>query len=312
MMLMSKVDLKSIPWMEKYRPQTVDDVVGKFRDKIKFYMKKPESMPNFIFVSKTPGTGKTSLALAMAKDLDCEIDIINASQDRTLDVIRNRITHFVTTKAMNNKRKLVFLDEFDGMPMMTQDALRNLAETYSKNAFYIFTANNIRKINNAIQSRSVIIDFSKHDEEELYEFLRKICENEGLDYKDDALKELIRKHNPSIRNCVNALQDIKASKRKVDMFTVRDNSRSEFSSLLEMMKQKKLKEVKKIIIENSVDVEEFNHYIFMESINLPLKQHIEMMKLVAKNNLEFGTAVNRDIVFISRIPMMIKELNREA
>ena len=88
-----------IVWTEFYRPKKVSDIVGDFKDKIEKYLKDPASCPHFLFYSKSPGTGKTSLSKAIIKELGCDYLILNSSDDRKIEVVRQKVKEFSLTKS---------------------------------------------------------------------------------------------------------------------------------------------------------------------------------------------------------------------
>src|SRR3972149_683150 len=131
---------ENIMWTEKFRPKKVNDLVGDFKEKILQYLQNPESIPHFLLYSKSPGTGKSSLSRAIINELGCDKLILNSSDDRTIDSVREKVKEFsMTQSSIPGLRRCVFLDEVDGMLKVSQDALRNVMETYAKNVFFILT-----------------------------------------------------------------------------------------------------------------------------------------------------------------------------
>ena len=103
-------------WTERYRPKKVSELVGDFRDKIMKYLENQQALPHFLLYSKVPGTGKTSLAKAIINELGCDALILNSSDDRKIDAIRDKVKEFsMTQSTIKGQRRCVFLDEFDGM-----------------------------------------------------------------------------------------------------------------------------------------------------------------------------------------------------
>ena len=150
------INLKNLIWVEKYRPKTVDEVISIHKNKIKNYITK-SAIPHFLLSSKSPGTGKTSTALAIINDLGCDFLVLNSSDDRKIETIREKVSVF--SKLQSSKvgvKRCVIMDEFDGMLKISQNALRNTMETYSKNCFFILTCNSIEKVIEPIQSRCVL------------------------------------------------------------------------------------------------------------------------------------------------------------
>ena len=128
-------------YTEKYRPSSFDELIGDHKDIIQKYLDKPMEMPSFIFYSNSPGTGKTSMAKVIVKALKCDSEVINSSDERGIDVIREKVSLFARSMSSNDKtKKCVFMDEADGMLKAAQDSLRNLMETYASNCFFIFSS----------------------------------------------------------------------------------------------------------------------------------------------------------------------------
>jgi len=148
-------------WTEKYRPKKIDEMVGSFKAKIKKYLEEPSKMQHLLLHSSVPGTGKTTLAKAIINELGADKLVLNSSDDRKIEAVREKVNSFVKTKSsVEGMRRIVFMDEADGLTNAAQDALRNLMETYSENALFILTCNYLSKISDAIQSRCASIEFT--------------------------------------------------------------------------------------------------------------------------------------------------------
>lgn len=304
------MDLKNVAWVEKYRPKTIDNIVGDFRNKLKQYIKAPESIPNFLFYSKTPGTGKTSAALAIINELKCDSLLLNASDDRTLETVRTKIKDFALTQSSNNKKKCCFLDEFDGNLKATQEAMRNFMETYSSNVFFILTCNNIEKVIEPIQSRCVTIKFSFPDKKEIYTRLEAIAKNETLNYTEAGLNKLIGLNYPNIRNCINIMQDIYIENKELNEQTA-TKYESEFENVWKLLKDKKYNDIKKYIFEKNVDCETLNHFLFEKvlTIEMPIRAELNLIQLIAKIEKDIKIGSDASIIMLSNIPLLIKAIN---
>ena len=126
----------NVSWIIKHRPISVVDVVG---DEAKHIQKciDQDNLPHLLFESRTPGTGKTTLAKAIINDMNADYIELNSSMDRGIDAIREKIVQFVQTMSSNpGVKKIVFMDEFDGMTKIAQDSMRNLMETYASNCVF--------------------------------------------------------------------------------------------------------------------------------------------------------------------------------
>lgn len=290
---------------EKYRPKKINDLVGDFRHKIKKYLENPQSIPNFLFYSSTPGTGKTTLAKAIINELGCDALILNSSDDRKIESVREKVKEFALTKSSKTGlRRCVFMDEFDGMLKASQDALRNIMETYASNVFFVLTCNNINKVIEPIKSRCVTIPFAHPNKKELYEYLEKICNSEKIDYTENGLYKLIDINYPSIRNCVITLQDLFTEGKPVTVETVRPvNEIYEQAWLL--LKEKKWQDIKKIVLESTLDARELNQYFWMKSLEME-PADIKLIQITCRNEKDIAWGANEAVVFITSLIEMIK------
>lgn len=298
---------------EKYRPRKVLDVISSHSKVIKKYLEDSSTIPNFLFSSKSPGTGKTSMAYAIINELGCDKLILNASDDRTLEVVRNKIKNFALTISSNGKRKAVFLDEFDGNLKATQESLRNIMELYAKNCFFILTCNNIEKVIEPIKSRCVYFEFTKPDKSKIFEYLKNICINEKIEYNDIGINYLIEKYYPNIRNMVLFLQDTKIK----NIFLNESHpgfEKSDFEIVLNYFKQKKFNSARVYIIENGLDVKDLNHQLFEWVLNteeISMKKKVKLIQICARNERDFSYGADEKIIFIASLPEIIIILTRD-
>ena len=300
--------IKNLVYTEKYRPRTIDDVIGDFSH-IKKYLETPQSIPNFLFYSKTPGTGKTSLAKAIIHDLGCDHVTLNSSDERKIDVIREKVKEFAKTRSSNGIRKCVFMDEFDGMLKASQEALRNIMETYSSNVFFILTCNNIHKVVDALQSRCVLVEFTKPSTTNIYEYLSCICANEGIKFNEESLRDLIQINYPSIRNAVKVLQDANIREQEITPEFIKIIM-GDFDDYWKLIEQQKFDDIRQIILKERIDCEELNKWIFYHVLDasLELKKKIKIIQICARNERDFTMGVNKDMMFIASLPEIIMGL----
>ena len=195
-------------WVESYRPSTIDECILPIEIKKTFKsILKQGEIPNLL-LSGTAGTGKTTVAKALCNELECDVMIINGSDEgRSIDVVRNQIKNFASTVSLNesDKPKVVIVDEADYMNAESvQPALRNFIETFSNNCRFIFTCNYKNKIIPAIHSRCTVINFQiqNKDKEQLAGLFHKrlctILEQEHIDFDPKVVAELIIKYYPDI------------------------------------------------------------------------------------------------------------------
>lgn len=294
---------KSLAWIIKYRPEKLDDVVGKEAKHIKNYIEKG-NLPHLLLVSRNPGLGKTTIAKAIIKELDADYLEMNSSVDRGIEVIRDKILHFVSTMSSNNQKKIVFFDEADGLTPISQESMRNLMETHAHNVIFILTANREEKIIDPIKDRCEVFKFGKHDIEEVYSYLVNICEKEELNYTREGIVKLIELYSPGIRSMVGQLQKIK--NMDVGGVTVENvDLVDDYKEFWEKLKQDKVLECQKDFIVNNLEHEKILKYIFnqlFEDKTLNNKQKIYLSKTLGDLSYKLsGSTFDEHMIFVGGI-----------
>lgn len=197
---------------EKYRPETVEDCILPDRLKKVFqsYVDKQE-IPNLL-LSGPPGSGKTTVARAMCKQLGINHLFIPSSDERGIDTLRVKIKGYASTVSFTGGRKVIILDEADNLTPDAQAALRGTIEEFSSTTTFIFTCNFKSRLIPALHSRCTVIDFFLHKEEKplmAVQFLHKvgnILKQENIDYEHDAVRKIVEKYFPDYRRTLNELQ----------------------------------------------------------------------------------------------------------
>lgn len=210
---MSKTLSLQLPWVEKYRPQVLSDIVGNKEtiDRLQ-QIAKDGNMPHMI-ISGMPGIGKTTSVHCLAHELlgrsyaDGVLEL-NASDDRGIDVVRNQIKHFAQRKLHlpPGKHKIVILDEADSMTAGAQQALRRTMELYSNSTRFAFACNQSNKIIEPLQSRCAILRYSKLSDEDVLKRLLQIIKLEDVKYTNDGLEAIIFTAEGDMRQAINNLQ----------------------------------------------------------------------------------------------------------
>lgn len=216
-----------LPWVEKYRPKTLSEVVGQKEivERLKAFV-AAKSMPHLLFAGPA-GIGKTTSALSLARDLygagnykDSFLEL-NASDERGIDVVRGKIKDFARTLSLSTSPfKIIFLDESDALTSDAQQALRRTMEMYSTATRFIFSANYSSKIIEPLQSRCAVFRFKPLSEEEVAQMLKHVAEKEGISLSDDAIKALIYVSEGDMRKSINALQGAAFLTKKITEETV--------------------------------------------------------------------------------------------
>ena len=201
------------PWVEKYRPNTFEDIVlDPLNKKILENIIKMEHFPNLLFYGP-PGTGKTTSIINLIKSYQDKCNRknlmihLNASDERGIDIIRNQINTFVNSKSLfNDGMKFVILDEVDYMTKNAQIALRYLLQDYKSNVRFCLICNYISRIDEALQNEFVRLRFNQLPENEIIHFLNVINEKEKLNYKPDTIQLIQKLFNSDIRSMINYMQ----------------------------------------------------------------------------------------------------------
>ncbi|MBI2133237.1 replication factor C small subunit [Candidatus Woesearchaeota archaeon] len=208
-------------WTEKYRPSDFDEVMGQDEiiKRIKSFVEKG-NLPHIMF-SGPAGTGKTSLAIIIAKKLFRDdwrhnfLDL-NASDERGIDIIRNKVKDFARTRAIGNVPfKIIYLDESDSLTKDAQHALRRTMENYAATCRFILSNNYSSKIIEPIQSRCAVFRFRPLDENNLGRIIERISHEEGLEIDSDARSALIRACEGDVRKLENLMQSCSASSTRL-------------------------------------------------------------------------------------------------
>ena len=192
-------------WVEKYRPDTLEGYVGNdhILEKVKIYIEN-DDVPHLLLYG-VAGTGKTTLAKIITNQIDCDVMYINASDENSVDAVRDKIRGFASSMGFR-KWKVVILDESDYLTPNAQAALRNLMETFSKSTRFILTCNYVEKVIDPIQSRCQTFAITPPSKKEVAKRLHQILTEEGVDFKTEELAVLVNSGYPDIRRVLNAAQ----------------------------------------------------------------------------------------------------------
>lgn len=244
-------------WVEKYRPQKIDDCVlpDALKATFKQYVSQGE-LPHFL-LSGTAGIGKTTIAKALCNEISADYIMINGSEESGIDTLRTKIKGFASTVSLTDAPKIIIIDEADYLQAnSTQPALRSFIEEFSANCRFIFTCNFKNRILEAIHSRCACIDFkidAKDKQVLLGQFFKRasqILKQENIEFDQKVVAELITKHFPDYRRVLNELQRYSVS-GKIDSGILVNMSQESFKDLIKLMKEKDFTNVRKWVGKNS-------------------------------------------------------------
>ena len=296
-------DVNSILWVEKYRPKTLSDCILPIDTKAMFNgMLKEGSIPNMMFYGKA-GTGKTTVARALAHDLDSEYILINCSEENGIDTLRTKIRNYASTVSLNGGQKIVILDEFDyANAQSIQPALRGAIEEFHKNCRFIITCNYKNRVIEPLHSRCTGIDFTIPNAEKsqmaaaMLARIEQILTNESVAFDKAVVANLIKKHFPDLRRTINELQKY-SSTGKIDVGILAQNSSESFKELLGFMKNKDFASCRKWVVQNlDLNTTEFFKRLYTE-LYTALKQSSipQAILIIAEYQYKSAFAADQEI-----------------
>ena len=249
--------------VEKYRSKDLDSYVGNehIKKTIKQYLGQND-IQNLIFYGPA-GTGKTTLAKLIVNNLDCDYLYINASDERGIETIRDKVSGFASTASFK-PLKVVILDEADFLTIQAQASLRNVIETFSRTTRFIMTCNYVERIIDPLQSRCQVLKIIPPSKKEVAIHLASIMAIEGTTYDLEDVKTIVNQYYPDLRKCLNTIQlSTQDQKLTIDK-SVLVSSNYMTQILKELSNAKpKWREIRQIIANANVsDFEELYRYLY--------------------------------------------------
>jgi replication factor C small subunit len=300
-----------LPWTEKYRPKTLDDVIGQklIVERLKSFVARG-NFPNMIFAG-SPGVGKTACAVAMARDLygdnlGSALKELNASDERGIDVIRGAVKEFAKTISIAKVPiKIVFLDESDALTADAQHALRRTMEVFSSETRFILSANYASKIIEPIQSRCVVFRFKPLTEDEMRSYIKRIVETEKLELDEKAIEALIYVGDGDLRRLTNVLQSASTQHKKITETSIYDiAARARPKEIIAMLKYaigddfaSARNELDNLMLKSGMSAEDILTQCYREVQNLGIdeKMKLTIIKDIGEYNFRIVEGANERI-----------------
>lgn len=252
---MNSVNENEKLWTMKYRSQTVDDCIlpVNVKNTLQSFVDRGD-FPNLI-LSGSAGSGKTSSALALINQLGLDYLMINTSLENGIDVLRTKITNYVSSVSLNGKIKVVLFDEADYASPAFQPALRALIEKFSTNTRFIFTCNYANRIIDPIKSRCTVIDFEIPQIEResiLKQVLKRmfdIVAHENIQCDKKAVAKIVTTHFPDLRRIINELQRASTS-GSITLDSIANNEVDDYHKLITALRNKDFKSMRQWVSVN--------------------------------------------------------------
>lgn len=278
---------KQFLWVEKYRPQTIDECVlpQALKDTFKEFIATGE-LPNFLFCGGA-GVGKTTVAKALCNEVGAEYLFINGSEESGIDVLRSKIKSFASSVSLTDAKKVVILDEADYLNAnSTQPALRGFIEEFSNNCRFILTCNFKNRIIEPLHSRCAVIEFKIDNKDKpkiaaaFYRRVIDILSFENVTADGKVVAELITKHFPDNRRILNELQRYSVS-GKIDTGILVNLGEESYNDLIKNLKTKNFTEVRKWVGQNSdVDTTEVFRRLYDKAVDILDQSSIPQLVLI--------------------------------
>lgn len=307
-------NIKNLLWVEKYRPTKLSDCILTAELSIVFNgMIKEKNIPNMMFYGKA-GTGKTSVAKALANEIGSDCMMINCSEENGIDTLRVKIRQFASTVSLSGNQKIVILDEFDYATTAIQTALRGAIEEFAKNCRFIITCNYKNRVIDPLHSRCTGIDFTvgngdkAHLATAILKRIEFILGQEKIPYEKTVLVNLVKRYFPDIRRMINELQK-HSSSGKIDVGILAQGSCDSFKELIGYMKTKDFSSCRKWVTQNiDLNTTEFFKKLYNEMYVVLKPQTIpQAILIIAEYQYKAAFAADQEINTMAMVVQLMMD-----
>lgn len=292
---------ENMVWSERYRPSTIAECIlpAETKSMVTEFI-KTNNVPNLLFHG-TAGVGKTTLAKAMANELEADLMFINGSKDNGIDVLRTKIQQFASTVSLTGNKKMVVIDESDYLnPNSTQPAFRAFLEEFTS-CIFIFTCNYKNRLIDPLLSRLTTVDFTITKDERASmagQMLKRSCsilDENGIEYDKKVLASLITRHFPDFRKTISELQRY-STKGIIDSGILSKIGNASAKELFDSIKSKNFANVRQIIANNSYAPTEFFRMFYDNCSQLVTPNTIpQLILLIGEYQFRAAHSVDQEI-----------------
>jgi len=240
-------------WNEKYRPNDLTTFIGneQLKDIISQYLDKNDLI-NMLFYGP-PGCGKTTLAKLIVNNLDCDYLFLNASDERGIDTIREKVQGFASSASFK-PIKIIILDEADFLTIQAQASLRNIIETFSRTTRFILTCNYLERIIDPLQSRCQVLKITPPSKKDVAKHIANILDKESISHELEDLVLVVNKHYPDVRKILNTCQvNTVDGTLKVDKTVLTGGYKDELLKELKSPSKTSFKNIRQILADSNLD-----------------------------------------------------------
>ena len=285
-------------WVEKYRPSSLDTYIGNehLKSKVDIYLESGD-IPHLLLYGKA-GTGKTTLAKILVNNIECDYLYINASDENSVDTVRNKVRQFASTVGFKDL-KVIILDECDYITPNAQAALSNLMETFSKHCRFILTCNYVERIIDPIQSRCQSFQVIPPSKSEVAKHLHNILVKENVMDTMEDIKVLVDSGYPDIRRVINSAQrNVVNGQLKLDTSSIIQNDyKLKLLKILETQDKKTaFKDIRQLLADNKITDFADLFRLLYDEVDGYGKGHVaECILIIARYELSDSQVVDKEI-----------------
>ena len=300
-------------WVEKYRPQILEDYVGNevIKNKITDYLTQG-SIQNLLFHG-VAGTGKTTLAKLIAKNLNCDLLYLNASDERGIDTIREKIIPFASTMSFNDV-KIIILDEADYLTPQAQATLRNTMETFSSSTRFILTCNYLERIISPLQSRCQTFEITPPSKQEVNNKCQDILTQEKISFygihdngqHHNSIDGVIDTHYPDIRKIINTLQgSIVDGQVKIDDNSLKNTQLGD--QIVDALEKKlKLSVIRQMLADSGAREFDGLFKVLYDNVSKYTNREGEAILIIAKYQYEYTFVLEKEICIAAMLNKLLE------